>query len=174
VNVSTLKDLIAKKAALYKERNKVLLQIDALKKSEVLIKRRIDIAIAKIDRLENNCYYVYIVFVDGVPKYVGKGTGDRYKHAVSGSSSVKELNKDFFDGKYIEVRIVFGQRNMTEKCALQVEQDVILTLKEHGLYNKRVLPDANCLNTDMFENSEFAISNKVKPHQEYMLDVSDK
>ena len=68
-------------------------------------------------------YYVYIVFVEGSPVYVGKGKGVRYKHAVSGTSSVSELNRDFFQDKYIEV--LFVREGMTEPEALSYENEWI-------------------------------------------------
>lgn len=72
-------------------------------------------------------YYVYIVYVEGVPVYVGKGKGDRYKHPVSGTSSCLELNRDFFMGKYIEVR--FLSKYKTEEQALKQEEFWIAHLK---------------------------------------------
>ena len=87
-------------------------------------------------------FYVYVVYVDGFPRYVGKGKKDRYKHAVSGSSSCPELNRDFFQGKYIEV--LFVERYMTEKKALAKELDWIGQISscyDEGtadVYNKNV------------------------------------
>ena len=63
-----------------------------------LNKAKLNKLTSKINEANGNCYYVYIVFVNGVPKYVGKGKGDRFKHPISGASSVPELNRDFFNG----------------------------------------------------------------------------
>lgn len=72
---------------------------------------------------EDKNYYVYEVTVDSEIRYVGKGSGDRYKHVVSGSSSVPMLNRDFFDGKNIEVFIV--AEGLTEESANKIEMDYI-------------------------------------------------
>lgn len=91
----------------------------------------------RLNKIQGNCYYVYIVFVNGIPRYVGKGTGDRYKHAISGASSVPELNKDFFNTANIEVRILYGNTTFTEDEAFKYEKDVIGSLKDiFKLYNK--------------------------------------
>lgn len=88
-------------------------------------------------------YYVYIVFVDAVPRYVGKGKKERYKHAVSGCSSCLELNRDFFAGKYIEV--MFAETGLTEQSALNLELDWMFQVKcdsynsktrDYEIYNK--------------------------------------
>lgn len=90
-------------------------------------------------------HYVYVVFVNAKAVYIGKGKGDRYKHAVSGVSSSMELNRDFFLGKYIEVR--FLEKYLPEDKALEKEKFWIAHLKciseadyfgEHGweIYNK--------------------------------------
>ena len=100
---------------------------------------RLNSLIDRINEANGTCYYVYIVFVDGEPKYAGKGKGERYKHAVSGTSSVPELNRDFFNNKEIEVGIFFNDRKMTEERAIECERDVIGSLNcYYELYNKIV------------------------------------
>ena len=79
-------------------------------------------------------YYVYVVFVEGEARYVGKGKKDRYKHAVSGCSSCLELNKDFFSGKYIEV--MFAETGLTERSALNLELDWMYQVKSDS-YNSK-------------------------------------
>lgn len=126
-------------------------------------------------------YYVYIVFVNAKAVYVGKGKNDRYKHAVSGISSCVELNRDFFQGKYIEVR--FLEKYLTEDKALDKEEFWIAHLKclaeydYHGqsgweIYNKCNTPPK--FQFDMCEDyiyhhaSKYAISHgteKVQPKQ---------
>jgi len=80
-------------------------------------------------------YYVYVVFVDGIPMYVGKGKKDRYKHAVSGCSSCIELNKDYFAGKYIEV--MFAEKGLSEQSALNLEADWIYQVNSESFHNKQ-------------------------------------
>lgn len=93
--------------------------------------------IKKINEEEDKCYYVYVVFVEGEPKYAGKGSGERYKHAVGGTSSVAELNRDFFSNKKIEVGILFGNITMSEEEAIEYERNVIGSLySDHDIYNK--------------------------------------
>lgn len=109
-------------------------------------------------------YYVYVVKVGGVVRYVGKGTKDRYKHAVSGTSSVAQLNKDFFDGKEITVHRAFFRDSSEE--AEDVEKMYISALLYDGaeLYNKTVpktqYPGDGYL--DMFENIPCAKSYNGK------------
>lgn len=120
----------------------------------------------KIDKIDKNSYYVYIVYVDGEPRYVGKGTKDRYKHPISGTSSVAQLNKDHFDGKYIEVRILYGNKNLSESDALRLERECIGSIlqvcynnSKDGLYNKSKVKDFEFWDTDFYNYSEFAIAN---------------
>lgn len=95
----------------------------------------------RIKTLQGLEYYVYVVFVDGKPRYVGKGKKDRYKHAVSGASSCPELNRDYFANKYIEV--MFAERFLTEDQALRSEQSWIgqmdsVYFDEDRIYNKNI------------------------------------
>jgi hypothetical protein len=48
-------------------------------------------------------HYLYLVKVDSVPAYLGRGRKNRYLHPISGRSTVVELNKHLFDGKHITV-----------------------------------------------------------------------
>lgn len=95
----------------------------------------------RIKCLEGLEYYVYVVFVNGEPRYVGKGKKDRYKHAVTGASSCPELNRDYFSNKYIEV--MFAKKYLTESQALEEERNWIGQMNDHywghdKLYNKDV------------------------------------
>lgn len=90
----------------------------------------------KIKRLEGLEYYVYVVYVDAVPKYVGKGKGGRYKHAVSGMSSCPELNRDYFANKYIEV--VYAEKHLTEDKALALEANWIGNFKERARWGRHL------------------------------------
>lgn len=69
---------------------------------------------------ESNIYYVYGCYVDDVLRYIGKGKGDRWKHCISGSSTCKELNRDFFLGKKMVVKMLF--EGLSEKYALEIEK----------------------------------------------------
>lgn len=115
-------------------------------------------------------YYVYVVFVDSVPMYVGKGKKDRYKHAVSGCSSCIELNKDYFAGKYIEV--MFAEKGLSERSALNLEADWIYqvnsesyssSIKEYRIYNKQIPEKANyqdeCMSYFYYKWFEHATDN---------------
>ena len=76
-------------------------------------------------------YYVYHAYSKyGELLYVGKGTGDRYRHCLNGASHVKELNRFFFnngENGSIEVRIVRYFDNSED--ALHSESCDIETLK---------------------------------------------
>lgn len=90
----------------------------------------------------NNClvtpkdYYVYVVYVDKVLRYIGKGFGKRFMHAVSGTSHSYDLNRAYFSKSVIEV---FCFKDcLDEQKALTLESDLIcmyggVTLD--GLYN---------------------------------------
>lgn len=78
-----------------------------------------------------NIYYVYGCFVDGLLRYIGKGKGERWKHCTSGSSTCKELNRDLFEGKHMEVKFLY--EGLSEEYALQIEKLEIM--KTPFLYN---------------------------------------
>ncbi|MNV65814.1 hypothetical protein D3C71_1585350 [compost metagenome] len=109
-------------------------------------------------------YYVYVVFVDTVPMYVGKGKKDRYKHAVSGCSSCVELNKDYFAGKYIEV--MFAEKGLSEQSALNLEADWIYQVSQScdfRIYNKQIPEKADykdeCMSYFYYNWFEHAVDN---------------
>lgn len=84
-------------------------------------------------------YYVYIVFVDGKVRYIGKGTKERWKHALGGASTVPYLNRDFFEGKKIEVKCF--REFIQEKEALSIEKNLIGIFayrQEPNVYNKDI------------------------------------
>lgn len=146
-----------------RDMNKIQLEISKLNRELDNHKLKVSRLEGRLNKLRGNCYYVYIVFVDGEPRYAGKGTGDRYKHAVSGASSVPELNRDFFNDLHIEVRILYGNRTLTEKKAIRYEKDVIGSLVGiFDIYNK-TLPKGNeyyHMDCDFKEYSDLAIRNK--------------
>lgn len=77
-------------------------------------------------------YYVYLCFVDNVLRYVGKGTGDRFKHCNSGKSTCALLNRDYFND--CKFNIVIYKDGFTEKDALAAEKELI-DLHSMTLYN---------------------------------------
>lgn len=77
-------------------------------------------------------YYVYVVSVDGIDRYVGKG--NRYLHGLSGISSCKELNRDYFSGCTITVRFIFT--GLSKLAALEREALTIRSYGDNQLYNK--------------------------------------
>ena len=109
---------------------------------------------------KENKYYVYGAYVDGVLKYVGKGTGNRYKHCMSGKSSCVELNRDFFSDK--EILVKFIAENLCEKEAFNIEAD---SIEKHSstLYNKsrgvvNTVSDFN-IDYDLLMNTTFVTDN---------------
>ena len=80
----------------------------------------------------NKEYYVYLCFVDNVLRYVGKGTGDIFKHCNSGKSTCALLNRDYFNG--CKFNIVIYKDGLAEKDALAVEKELI-DLHSMTLYN---------------------------------------
>ncbi len=78
-------------------------------------------------------YYVYKVYVEGTLRYVGKGKGMRYKHAVSGRSSSVQLNRDYLEGKGIQVKLF--KWGLSSENALK-EEDKLISENFDSLYNK--------------------------------------
>jgi len=76
----------------------------------------------------NKMYYVYLAYLDDVPRYVGFGKRDRYKHVNSGVSSVRELNFHVlkYDKKF---RIEFLKTNLSKSDAQKYE---IKFIKQYG------------------------------------------
>lgn len=78
---------------------------------------------------EANKYYAHACYVDDELKYVGMGQVYAYRHCNSGSSSCADLNKDFYEGKKIEVksctRISLKRKQMKSKRVLS---ETILTV----------------------------------------------
>lgn len=105
-----------------------------------------------LSELHQRVFYVYEAYVDGELRYIGKGKGARWKHCGSGKSSCSELNKDFHEGKKIEV--VIRKDKLLEYEAEGLEIELIRANVDSGIYNKR-------LNTDL----------SSKPNLERMKDV---
>lgn len=80
-------------------------------------------------------YYVYKVDVDGVTRYYGKGTGNRYLHATSGESTCDELNFDIKTGK--DVSVSFVETGLTSNEAMALERKLI-ERDFSSIYNKAI------------------------------------
>lgn len=90
-------------------------------------------------------YYVYVCKVDGTPVYVGKGRGERHKHAISGRSHNVRLNEAFFTYGAERMTLDFIASGLDEESALNIEASTIKALMMAGvdLYNT-VITVANC------------------------------
>lgn len=126
----------------------------------------------KIKRLEGLIYYVYVVYVEGHPRYVGKGKANRYRHPVSGISSCPELNKDFFDNKYIEV--MYAEKYMTEEKALKEESDWIGRFNEAYVSGQTPSPLYNKTIPEKFEYYDERIDYFYNHWFKHAVDNSDK
>lgn len=76
-------------------------------------------------------YYVYHAYgKSGELLYVGMGTGERYKHCVSGASSNRNLNRYFFNnGEDGCIRAEIISYHSSKEEAYEVEREHILTLR---------------------------------------------
>ena len=78
-------------------------------------------------------YYIYQGYAGGDLVYIGKGSGDRYKHLTSGTSSSIKANEAFFKKVYVYTEII--ATGLTEENALLIEK---LLIKQHKpLWNKQ-------------------------------------
>ncbi len=106
----------------------------------------------------NNClyipkdYYVYIVFVDKNIRYIGKGKGTRFCHAVSGTSHVYDLNRDYFENAAIE--IFCYAEGLTEINALNLESGLISVYSRNGLYNTKGVKETYVMSACNLEEDE--------------------
>ena len=78
--------------------------------------------------MENNDkkYYVYVCSVNNNSVYVGKGSGDRYKHCTSGRSSCAELNRDLFKYGVRAFSVIKVLEGLTEQEAFEYEKAAII------------------------------------------------
>jgi|SRR5690606_15139986 len=128
----------------------------------------------------NNCIqvpkdcYVYVVYVDKSVKYIGKGSGNRFQHTISGTSHVYQLNKAYFGGSTIEV---FGfAEGVSDEVALLIESSLIKNFggsQEGNLFNSRGM-NRQALRSldektlyDLFINTARLLGAKVSDTGEY-------
>ena len=85
-------------------------------------------------------YYVYCCYVDNEPRYIGMGSGSRYKHCISGKSSSQEVNRAYFSAKIIDVVIIWD--NLDKEDAQSREGYLINSIGLDKLFNLKsgVLP----------------------------------
>lgn len=130
---------------------------------------------------EANKYYVYACYVDDELKYIGMGQGLRYRHCNSGSSSCAELNKDFYEGKKIEVKKL--HKNLTKAKADEIEEGLIRDSFD-SLYNKviKYVPPPSKPNVSMKKDYKilagtWSLGKEKKYFDDFMLskglDVND-
>ncbi len=74
-------------------------------------------------------YYVYAAYgLEGELLYVGKGSGERYKHCLNGTSSNKSLNRYYFkNGEDSSISVKILHTNLDEKEAFKLEKLEITT-----------------------------------------------
>lgn len=122
---------------------------------------------------EANKYYVYACYVDDELKYVGMGQGLRYRHCNSGSSSCAELNRDFYEGKKIEVKKL--HKNLTKAQADEIEEGLIRDNFD-SLYNKviKYIPPPSKPNISMKKDYKilahtWSISTEKEYFEDFMM-----
>jgi len=77
----------------------------------------------------SNNYYVYTWYYKGVPVYVGKGKGNRWKHGKSGCSHVRGLNEVYFKGDRSKLLCKFETKSVTNEVAISIENKLISAYK---------------------------------------------
>ena len=81
-------------------------------------------------------YYVYqAVGLNNEILYIGKGSGDRYKHCNSGVSHCFELNRYFFEYGADSIHVEIEKYFETNEDALSYEDEMIIT--QNPLFNKK-------------------------------------
>ena len=80
-------------------------------------------------------HYVYIARIGSTIVYVGKGSGERYKHVTSGTSHCYLANKAHFAGEDVQVEVV--ERFTTGEEALTREAELIDQLTPVWNYQHR-------------------------------------
>ncbi|MFC5373212.1 hypothetical protein ACFPIF_11640 [Brevundimonas faecalis] len=81
---------------------------------------------AALSNPKHERFYVYVVRVDGRTRYVGKGTGNRFRTHLTHSHNkalASEVRAATAHGESVRVRIVSG--GLTERAALRLERRMI-------------------------------------------------
>lgn len=78
---------------------------------------------------EEKEYYVYTWYYKGVPVYVGKGKGNRWKHGKSGCSHVRGLNEIYFKGDRSKLLCKFETKSVTNEVAISIENKLTSAYK---------------------------------------------
>lgn len=86
--------------------------------------------------LDNKTHIVYIARdIDNVVRYIGEGKKDRYLHVNSGVSHVKELNREYFEGRQMSIEIY--NDNLSKIESLSIERFLLNKYKKCGLWNSK-------------------------------------
>ena len=91
--------------------------------------------------------YVYVCYINKIPVYVGKGTGKRYLHCMSGKSSNPQLNQALFTYGIDSFDVQIPHFNLSDRKAYQIERRLINSLIAQGYelfnsdYKTLSLPD---------------------------------
>lgn len=80
-----------------------------------------------INNYKPKCCYVYFGLIDGIPAYVGKGSGDRYKHLLSANSQIESVHQRKSEGAVFDVYILCDWLSHQE--ALTLEKSAIRGLQ---------------------------------------------
>lgn len=84
-------------------------------------------------------YYVYIAYLDKIPRYIGFGKGNRYTHVNSGTSHQRKLNEVVLkDEKVFVIQITATNLSKEEAQIKEIELIAFYGLLEEGgtLYNQ--------------------------------------
>lgn len=100
--------------------------------------------------------YVYVVRVDGVVRYIGRGTGARYLHTNSGMSSCYKLNRDHFNGCEITTDVTW-EKDLCGSSSEDIEKELIENLE--GLYNRTYNRSHSHTDTFLSEGSQRALGD---------------
>lgn len=95
----------------------------------------------------SDIYYVYTWYYKGVPVYVGKGKGSRWRHGKSGCSHVRGLNEIYFKGDRSKLICKFETKSVTNDVAISIENKLISAYKtpfnfENNENGKKMRADA--------------------------------
>lgn len=111
--------------------------------------------------------YVYICYIKDLPVYVGKGTGKRWRHCISGKSTNPDLNKAFFEHGESGMRVEIVEQNLDDHVAYDVEKYWIKMILAEGyeLFN--------FLSPNLTKDSEWLKEQFIFGLPEDMLQVPD-